>query len=150
MGKQTTIKTDIHPHDAQVYMETISFKADQCKAFDGIEHLQNVCHLQAVAMEWWHGKDGTAKELNFGERIALAHSELSEAMEGFRKNLMSDHIEGFTMVEEEFADTIIRICDTAGAMQLRLAQAIEAKLAYNLVRPDHKPEAREAEGGKAF
>ena len=72
---------------------------------------------------------------NTGEKIALMHSELSEALEADRKDLPSDHIEGFTGVEEELADTVIRILDFAGHHQLRLGEAIIAKLQFNLSRP---------------
>jgi hypothetical protein len=147
MGKQTTIQTPYSPQLAVQYLENIKYPEN---IYEGADQLVALCHAQAVSMYWWHEKDGTPKQLNFGERIALQHSELSEALEGFRRDLASDHIEGFSMVEEELADAIIRICDTAGGMSLRLGAALKAKLAYNMVRLDHKPEAREAEGGKAF
>lgn len=85
-----------------------------------------------------------------GEKIALMHSELSETLEGVRKGGQSTHIDGFTVEEEELADALIRICDYAGARRLRLGAAADAKMAYNMVRADHKPEARNAAGGKSF
>jgi hypothetical protein len=80
---------------------------------------------------------------NEGEMIVLMHSELSEAIEGLRKKLDSDHIPGFLMIEEEFADVIIRIMDQAEFKKYRVIQAIIAKMKFN--------EGREYKhGGKNF
>lgn len=79
---------------------------------------------------------------NFGEGIALVHSELSEALEANRTKtpdgtpLMSVKIPDFTATEEEFADAIIRMMDMdVGFGRGRLAGAILAKAAYNSGRP---------------
>jgi len=82
---------------------------------------------------------------NLGEQIALMHSELSEGLEYERKNpgAPSDHIPGFTGLEEEFADVLIRIFDTSAQRKLRLGEAVLAKMAFNATRP-HK------HGGKRF
>jgi len=77
-------------------------------------------------------------ERNIGEEIALAHSELSEALEGVRAgNPPSSKIPEFTKAEAELADTVIRLMDTAHDRGWRLAEAIIAKHEYNLNRP-HK------------
>ena len=73
---------------------------------------------------------------NVGEKIALMHSELSEALEYLRKdNGPSDHIPEFSGAEEEFADCIIRIMNTAQRLRLRVAEAMIAKQAFNNARP---------------
>lgn len=93
----------------------------------------------------WHDKP-----VEDGTRIALIHSEVSEALEGLRKNLMDDHLPNRKMVEVELADTIIRIFDFAGYKGYDLGGALVEKLLYNQTRADHKIENRNKEGGKAF
>lgn len=119
--------------------------------------LTTMCHNAAAANGWWHTKKYdlitdtetyVLQDRNVGEAIALMHSELSEGFEAARKDLPSDKIEGFSGLEEELADTLIRIFDFAGGANLRLGEAFVAKLKYNTTREDHKLEAREAPGGK--
>ena len=84
------------------------------------------------------------------QKLCLIHSEVSEAMEGHRKGLMDDKLPHRTMIEVELADAMIRILDLAGALGLDLGGAYVEKRAFNEVRPDHKAEAREGSGGKAY
>ena len=90
---------------------------------------------QAALINRFMQAQGFWESDNTGEKIALMHSELSEALEADRKNLDAEHIPGFTGVEEELADVIIRILDFAGHHQLRLGEALSAKITYNLTRP---------------
>lgn len=80
----------------------------------------------------------------------LVVSEVSEAMEGHRKNLPDDKLPHRPMVEVELADAVIRIADLAGALGLDLGGAIAEKMAFNATRPDHKPENRKLENGKKY
>lgn len=73
---------------------------------------------------------------NFGQKTALVHSELSEMLEANRKSTNSDDkIPEFTGEEAEAADTMIRLLDMAGRYNWRLAEAIVAKMLFNLSRP---------------
>ena len=85
-----------------------------------------------------------------GTAIALMHSELSEALEGLRKDLMDEHLPNRKSAEVELADTIIRICSFADMKGYNLGRTILEKLNYNIGRPDHKKENREKEGGKSL
>lgn len=117
------------------------------------EALQTLCHDAARNAGWWVDKDGTRVQDNpyaFSNKLALIHSEVSEAMEGDRKGLMDDHLPHREMREVELADAVIRICDLAGAYGMDLGGAIAEKMAYNAQRADHKPAARAAAGGKVY
>ena len=94
--------------------------------------VQESVHGNAKAKGFWEG------DRNDGEAIALMHSELSEALEALREgNPPSKKAEGFTSLEEELADVVIRIMDFAGGNNLHLAEAILTKMTYNATRP-HK------------
>ena len=104
----------------------------------GWGELANRVHAIAIEKGWWQ------KERNDGEIIALIHSELSEALEGLRKNNPpSEHIPGFSSVEEEYADVVIRIMDHAKAKKYNIPDAIAAKIEFNNNRPYKH-------GGKSF
>jgi hypothetical protein len=106
-------------------------------------------HARNIKAGWWSNLDtGEPLNRNDGEMIALMHSELSEALEGLRKNLMDTHLPYRPMVEVEMADTIIRIMDFCGGKGLDLGGAIVEKLEYNAHREDHKIEARKGAFGK--
>ena len=109
-----------------------------------INNLVDYCYNQAKNAGW-HDK---TREV--GTMLALVHSEISEALEGIRKDLNDDHLPHRKMFEVELGDAIIRICDLAGLCGLDLGGAIVEKLDYNLHRPDHKKENRELSNGKKF
>lgn len=116
-----------------------------------ITELQEICHGNAKEAGWHTDlKTGLPKERNKLELIALMHSELSEALEGVRKNSMDDKLPHRKMEEVELADTVIRILDYCGLYELDLAGAILEKLEYNKNRADHKLENRLKANGKKF
>lgn len=98
---------------------------------NGFNFLQQLVHNNAVDKGFYDNPDQ-----NDGEKIALMHSELSEALEALRNdNPPDDKIPKFTGTEAELADTIIRIMDYAGWRDLDIAGAIVAKIKYNSTRP---------------
>lgn len=122
-------------------------------AMGGLSELQDVCHGLARKSGWWqeyYDMPAQYRKYFIGTKLALVHSEASEALEGVRKNLPDDHLPHRPMGEVEAADVIIRVLDLAGAMGWDVAGAVIEKLAYNQQRPDHKPEARQGDGGKTM
>lgn len=69
--------------------------------------------------------------------LMLMVTEIAEAAEGGRKNANApdDKIPDFTIFEAELADVVLRIMDFAGGRDLRVAEAIVAKKAFNRTRP---------------
>lgn len=118
---------------------------------DGIAAAQALAHKTATDAGWYTDPvTGQPIERNIGEVIALMHSELSEALEGARKDLMDDKLPHRKAIEVEFADCVIRILDTCAALKLDLAGALIEKNRYNQTRADHSLAARAAAGGKKF
>lgn len=70
-----------------------------------------------------------------GTRIALIHSELSEALEADRKKLMDSHLKQRLGLEVELGDALIRILDMAAGNRQDIGGAIVEKLEYNNLRP---------------
>jgi NTP pyrophosphatase (non-canonical NTP hydrolase) len=111
-------------------------------------------HEASKRTGWWHDLETGAPIVErphvVGEKLMLVVSEVSEAMEGHRKNLMDDKLPHRKMVEVELADAVIRIADLAGALGLDLGGAIAEKMEFNAQRDDHKIENRRGENGKKY
>jgi len=113
-----------------------------------IQELQKEAHRIAVEHGFWAVGDEVANYRCFALRIALVHSELSEALEAARATDVSlDAVRNdytfagrlrstaLANVAEELADAVIRIADLAEAFRIDLQSAVETKMAHNEGRP---------------
>jgi len=106
-----------------------------------------MCYQASLDAGWWDGID--CQDIYVVcTKLALVHSEISEALEGARKGINDDHLPARLMLEVELADAVIRIADLAGALGLDLGGAIADKMVYNAQRLDHKREVRAGALGK--
>lgn len=103
-----------------------------------LREMQEAVHQTAREHGWWD-KDSITDPNVVAAKLALIHSEVSEALEevrsaGTQATSISEggKPEGFVV---ELADVVIRIGDLCGALGIDLERAVEAKMAYNRTRP---------------
>jgi hypothetical protein len=108
-------------------------QADLDELRRSVQSITDICHKMNA--HWWidpaTGTDLRDNPLIVATKISLIHSELSEALEGDRKDLMDDKLTHRSALETELADMVIREGDLAGAMKYRLAEAIVAIAGYS-------------------
>lgn len=107
--------------------EKINFDDDGMTAWlMKFQELMNEAHQTAVEKGFWE------EERPDTDAIALMHSELSEALEYWRKgNKSDDKLTDFDGASVELADTIIRIWDTCAERGYKLVEALSGLLDKN-------------------
>ena len=97
---------------------------------------QDTLNLKCREIHSGNAKQGFwTDDVQFATRCMLIVTEIAEAVEADRKDLMDSHIPTRRGIEVELADAVIRIMDLAGGLNLDLGGAIEEKLLYNSNRP---------------
>lgn len=76
---------------------------------DYINNLSKEIHDHNLKVGWWSGEQQCVYQ-----KLQLVSTEVAEATEGARKNLMDDHLPHYKMECVELADAMIRILDFGG------------------------------------
>lgn len=114
-----------------------------------VSDIATVVHQSCVDAGWYTDlRTGEPLERNIPEMLCLIHSEISEALEAYRKDLKDDHLPHLSGIDVELADAVIRIFDLCGYLGIDIGHVIDEKFDYNQRRADHKIENRIKEGGK--
>ena len=129
------------------FKEEIKSKINRDDLSSAADFLKDVCYGLSSEAGWWDDCNKNDPNVK-AAKMMLIVSEVSEALEGMRKDIMDDHLPHRKMEEVEMADAVIRIFDYAGAMGLDIGGAIADKLLYNCTRKDHQKGSRESSGGK--
>lgn len=105
-------------------------------ALIGLIQAIDLCHSTARDSGWYLDLEtGEPKTINFHERIALIHSEVSEALEAVRKSLPDDKLPHRSGVEVELADCLIRIFDWAGSVEGNFAGTVLVRFTTEAIQP---------------
>ena len=114
-----------------------------------ITDVSTVIHSSCVDAGWYSSLDtGEPIVRNVPEMLCLIHSEISEALEAYRKDLNDDHLPHLHGMDVELADAVIRIFDLASYLGIDIGSVMSEKFDYNQIREDHKIENRVLPGGK--
>jgi NTP pyrophosphatase (non-canonical NTP hydrolase) len=112
-----------------------------------VPEIVEAAHANSMAKGFWDDQkravnstrlDQGLVQRTIPEKLALIHSEVSEALEDYRDGAMVTTVDekgkpvGFP---SELADIVIRVCDLAGALEIDLDAEIARKMRHNAGRP---------------
>lgn len=118
-----------------------------------LEKVRDLCHQNSKDKGFWGDNVHPTAPWNFGEKIALLHTEISEMFEAWRKDKKESDKDiriidpacrseedpvgtrRITAIEEEVADTFIRLMDLCGRLDVDVGRVVLAKMHYNRSRP---------------
>lgn len=109
--------------DAAQYTKQAIMESESSESFiSSFEKMAIKAYKINVLNGFWEEKR-SAEEV-----MAMIRSELSRASRPKRKSSRLDCVSGFTSAEEELADVVIQIMNVSAGMDLRVADAVVAKL----------------------
>lgn len=99
---------------------------------------------ETPSIEWVMGRARRFLATRSAPTFADLHATVSRLMEAERKGMTREARQNRL---NDVLEITVALCMT---LNVDIVPIISEKLLYNMDRPDHKPEARLAEGGKAF
>lgn len=146
-----TTLTVVIPDELVSSVNSVVWSGDEFLIAAVLNNLAQKILERNIAMGWYTdletGENMVGKR-NLGELMMLMVTEIAEAYEGVRKNLMDDKLTHRKMPEVEFADLLIRALDTGAANGFDIGGALVEKMEFNRTRDDHKIENRRKPNGK--
>ena len=135
--KQTNEDLDREEHERVKMGMHIVIESLEPGLIGQLQMLQEAISNWNIRQGFWPSQLATDDVTVKLSKLALIHSEVSEAVEAVRKPTLTGALESYDipLETEELADVMIRLLDYAGYYQLDLAEAVTRKLRVNLDRP---------------